>query len=106
MVKVVARRTVAIIANVMVRRVVVVSVASLSLRSSKGTIVPLLPIAQKSPYAYFFVGNDYYLKLRVMHFLFSLRGQLTKRAILCHTVKKYLSKNIYSSPCKDSLLIT
>ncbi len=33
--------------------------------------VPLPPIAQKSPYAaYFFVGNDYYLKLRVMHYLF------------------------------------
>ena len=82
MVKVVARRTVAIVANVMVRRVVVVavSVASLSLRSSKGTIVPLLPIAQKSPYAYFFVGNDYYLKLRVMHFLFFTAWTANKKS--------------------------
>jgi len=58
MVKVVARHAVAIVANVVVRRVTIVVVSVVSLRFSKGTIVPLPPIAQKSPYAYFFVGNE------------------------------------------------
>ena len=43
-------------------------------------VLPLPPIAQKSPYAYFFVGNDYYLKLRVMHFLFFTAWTANKKS--------------------------
>jgi hypothetical protein len=42
--------------------------------------LPLPPIAQKSPYAYFFVGNDYELKLRVMHFLFFTAWTANKKS--------------------------
>ena len=46
-------------------------------------VLPLPPIAQKSPYAYFFVGNDYYLKLRVMHFLFFTTWTANKNISYC-----------------------
>jgi hypothetical protein len=65
-------------------------------------VLPLPPIAQKSPYAYFFVGNDYYLKLLVMHFLFFTAWTANKKAIFCSEI----SKKKYSGPRKDSLLIT
>jgi hypothetical protein len=53
-VKVVARRAVAIVANVVVRRVVIVVV---SVIGDKVKVLPLPPIAQKSPYAYFSIDR-------------------------------------------------
>jgi hypothetical protein len=46
MVKVITHRAVTIVANVVIRRVVIVVVSVVSLRSSKVTIVPLLQIVQ------------------------------------------------------------
>ncbi len=64
-INIVAHRALTIATNVVIPHVIIVVVSALypgARRSSK--VLPLPPIAQKSPYAYFLVGNDYYLTCR------------------------------------------
>jgi len=72
-------------------------------RSSKGTTSPANE--QKSLYAYFFVGNDYYPKLGVMHFLFFTAWTANKKKHIMSYCEEISKKN-YLGPRKDSLLIT